>query len=85
MGFVIFALKALSFLVLADTILSWVVRDPESFPRNLTSAIAEPLCRPVRRLLDPNRTGGIDFSPLVVIVGLNALSHLLLQAALGAF
>ena len=85
MEFVIFALQALSFIVLADAILSWVVRDPESFPRSLTAAIAEPLCRPVRRILDPGRMGGLDLSPLIVIVGLNALSQLLARMGPGAF
>jgi YggT family protein len=39
------------------------------------NALLEPILRPVRRLL-PN-TGAIDFSPLVIIVGLNILSMLL--------
>ena len=39
------------------------------------NALLEPILRPVRRLL-PN-TGAIDFSPLVVIIGLNILSMLL--------
>ena len=85
MEFVIFALQALSFVVLADAILSWVVQDPESFPRSLTAAISEPLCRPVRRILDPARMGGLDISPLLVIVGLNALSQLLARLSTGAF
>jgi YggT family protein len=39
------------------------------------NALLEPILRPVRRLL-PN-TGAIDFSPLVIIIGLNILSMLL--------
>jgi YggT family protein len=39
------------------------------------NALLEPILRPVRRIL-PN-TGAIDFSPLVVIIGLNILSMLL--------
>jgi YggT family protein len=39
------------------------------------NALLEPILRPVRRLM-PN-TGAIDFSPLVVIIGLNILGMLL--------
>ncbi len=39
------------------------------------NALLEPILRPVRRLL-PN-TGAIDFSPLVIIIGLNIVSMLL--------
>jgi YggT family protein len=39
------------------------------------NALLEPILRPVRRLM-PN-TGAIDFSPLVIIIGLNILSMLL--------
>jgi len=39
------------------------------------NALLEPILRPVRRLL-PN-TGAIDFSPLVIIIGLNILGMLL--------
>ena len=86
MEFVIFALKGLSFLVLADAILTWIMPNPESFPRNITGAISEPLCRPIRRLLNPERMGGIDFSWLLVILALNALSQLLARwGASGAF
>lgn len=85
MEFVIFVLKALSFVVLADALLSWVVRDAESFPRNLTTAISEPLCRPIRRIFDPGKMGGLDLSPLIVIVGLNALSQLLARMGPGTF
>ncbi|KPF90693.1 hypothetical protein IP81_14740 [Novosphingobium sp. AAP83] len=39
------------------------------------NAILEPMLRPIRRLLPD--TGGIDFSPMVLIIGLNLLMILL--------
>lgn len=39
------------------------------------NAILEPLLRPIRRLLPD--TGAIDFSPMVLIIGLNLLTILL--------
>jgi uncharacterized protein YggT (Ycf19 family) len=74
-GMIILALKALVSVVIIDAVLSWVVKSPLAFPRNLTRVIAEPLCAPVQMVLSPRLTGGIDFSPLVVI--------LILQFAIG--
>ncbi len=39
------------------------------------NAILEPVLRPIRKLLPD--TGGIDFSPMVLIIGLNLLMILL--------
>lgn len=39
------------------------------------NAILEPMLRPIRRILPD--TGGIDFSPMVLIIGLNLLMILL--------
>lgn len=39
------------------------------------NALLEPLLAPIRRIM-PN-TGGIDFSPMVLIVGLNILNIIL--------
>jgi len=39
------------------------------------NAILEPLLRPIRRILPD--TGAIDFSPMVLIIGLNLLTILL--------
>jgi YggT family protein len=45
----------------------------------------EPILRPFRRLLPPGRTGGIDFSPLLVILAIifirTFLSRLFLRPA----
>ena len=65
---VILVFKALIWVVILDALASWVVRSPGQFPRNLTGLIADPLCAPVRAVVKPGVTGGIDFSPLVVII-----------------
>ncbi|WP_260926783.1 YggT family protein [Novosphingobium sp. 9] len=39
------------------------------------NALLEPMLAPIRRIL-PN-TGGIDFSPMVLIIGLNVLNIIL--------
>lgn len=68
-------LTALKFILLADVVLSWVRPNPEEFPRNITSAIADPLCAPIRKILNPQRMGGLDLSALVVFFLLNYMSR----------
>lgn len=48
---------------------------------NSVNALLEPLLRPIRKIMPD--TGAIDFSPLVLIVGLNILSYLLTRASYG--
>ena len=45
------------------------------------NALLEPLLRPIRRIMP--ETGAIDFSPLVLIVGLNIAVYLLGRASVG--
>ena len=79
---VIDILNLLVLIVVADALLSWVAPDSSRFPRSLTSAIADPLSAPVRAILKPGVTGGIDFSPIVVIMVLHALAQALIQRTL---
>jgi YggT family protein len=61
-----------------------VVNSRNQFLMQLYSSInslLDPLLRPIRRIL-PN-TGAIDFSPLVLIVGLNILIYVLGDIARG--
>lgn len=76
MEFVLLLLHALSIAVVVDTVLSWVVPNPQAFPRTVTHVVAEPLCRPFRQLLKPEALGGIDISPMAAILTLNVLGGL---------
>ena len=82
MGFLVVALMGLSYVVLADAILSWIIRDPRQFPRSITHAITAPLYKPIHAILSPDKTGGIDFSPLILIFGLQAIARALAQSGL---
>ncbi|HYA39550.1 MAG TPA: YggT family protein [Candidatus Methylomirabilis sp.] len=69
------------FAILVRVVLSWFM--PYGMHRNpagdLLVSLTEPLMRPARRLVPP--VGGLDLSPIVVLVGLQllqlALAHLL--------
>jgi len=82
MGFLALALMGVSYIVLADAILSWFVRDPNKFPRSITHTITAPLYKPIHAILSPEKTGGIDFSPIILIFGLQAIANALAQSGL---
>ena len=76
-------LRVLSYIIIAQAILSWlvafnVINTSSDFVRSFLGAldrITEPLYRPVRRVLPD--FGGIDFSPLIVLLLIQVLRILL--------
>jgi YggT family protein len=74
-------LRVLEIIVLVDALLSWVAPNKENFPRSLTSQLADPLCAPFRALVGPDRTGGMDLSPIVVMILLQVMRTLIARAA----
>lgn len=73
----ILAVKALTWLIILDVILSWVMPDETKFPRNLTREITTPLYAPIQKILNPQRTGGFDLSPLIILILLNVMESML--------
>jgi YggT family protein len=66
---VVFALlNIVKWLVIIAAVISWLNPDPRNPIVQFLYKTTEPLLRPFRRLLPPRRTGGIDFSPLVLIL-----------------
>ena len=80
-------LRVLTWIIIIQAILSWlvvfnVINTHSDFMRNLLYALGrltEPLYRPIRRILPD--FGGIDLSPLVVLLIIYALRTLLAGAA----
>ena len=74
LGIIDFLLNILAWIIIIQAILSWlvafnVINTYNDFVRSLLNAldrITEPLYRPIRRILPD--FGGIDFSPLVVLL-----------------
>lgn len=85
MEFVLLLLRVLSMVMVMEVILSWVVPNAEAFPRNITHALTEPLCRPLRALISPESLGGLDVSPMLVIVGLSGVGHLIRTLMVNGF
>lgn len=72
-----------TWVVIAAVIMSWlvafgVVNTYNQFARSavqLLDALTEPVFRQVRRVIPP--IGGLDISPLIVLIGLQFLSYLI--------
>ena len=64
-----------SLIVLVSVVMSWVRLPPTNPVNQLVEALTEPVLRPIRKALPP--TGGLDFSPMILLVGLRLLRGLL--------
>ncbi len=78
--------RIFSFIVLARVILSWVRVSPwhptwGPIIRFIYQA-TDPIMEPVRRLIPP--MGGLDFSPIIVLIGLDLIRGVVVSALLSA-
>lgn len=64
------------FAILIQVILSWVGQGAHNPAITVIYSLTEPVLRPARRLIPP--VGGLDLSPMAVIIGLYLLEMLLL-------
>lgn len=71
-------LTAYTWIIIAQAILSWVRPDPSSPVVRFLYAVTEPVLRPIRRRL-PVIFGGIDLSPLIVILAIIFLQHVVVD------
>jgi YggT family protein len=73
-------LNVFIFAILIQVILSWVNPGAYNPAAALLYSLTEPILRPARRLLPP--IGGLDLSPMLVMIGLYLLQMLLLPPIL---
>jgi YggT family protein len=67
-------IEVYSYIVLASVLISWVGLPKENPIVEILDTFTEPLLGPIRSFMPD--TGGMDFSPIVLIFGLNFLSTL---------
>jgi YggT family protein len=60
-------LRLYTWVIVAAALITWVSLDPRNPIARILRQITEPVLAPARRLLPPWKTGGLDFSPLIVI------------------
>jgi YggT family protein len=66
-----------SLVMFASVILSWVRLDPDNAIARVIRQLTEPVLSRVRQILPA--AGGFDFSPMVVLIGLQLLKSLLIR------
>ncbi len=64
-----------SLIVLVAVVMSWMQLPPSNPIAGFVNAMTEPLLDPIRRALPS--MGGLDFSPMVLLIGLRMLRSLL--------
>jgi YggT family protein len=75
------ASRLLSLLIIVRAVISWVSPDPRNAIVAFVYRVTEPLLAPVRNLLPA--AGGIDFSPLVVLIAIQVIERLLVRVLIG--
>lgn len=72
-------LQLYSFIMLARVLLSWFPNIDRSNPLiQLLFDLTEPVLRPIRQAIPPERTGMIDLSPLIVFLVINVIQRVVL-------
>jgi YggT family protein len=72
-------LGLLMFLIIARVIISWVNADPYNVLVRIIVSSTDPILVPMRRKM-PLNMGGLDFSPIVVILVIYALQYVVAQS-----
>jgi YggT family protein len=73
------ALTLYMWIIIARAVISWVNPDPYNPIVRFLNAVTEPVLYPIRRKL-PISLGGIDFSPILVILAIIFIQAFLVQS-----
>jgi len=83
-GFLGWLLGLYSWVIIAAALITWVSPDPRNPVVMFLRQVTEPVLAPVRRLLPPWKTGGLDCSPLIVILAIQFVERVILPGLLRA-
>jgi YggT family protein len=78
--FIGWLLDLYSWVIIAAALISWVSPDPRNPVVQFLHKVTEPVLRPVRNLLPPWKTGGLDLSPLIVIIAIQFIERVILPS-----
>jgi YggT family protein len=82
-AFVGWLLELYTYMVIAAALISWVSPDPRNPIVRFLRQVTEPVFEPIRRFLPPWKTGGLDLSPLIVIIAIQFVERVILPSLLG--
>lgn len=78
--FIGWILDLYSWVIIAAALITWVSPDPRNPIVQFLHKVTEPVLRPVRNLLPPWKTGGLDLSPLIVIIAIQFIERVILPS-----
>lgn len=61
-------LWAYTWVVIIRAVITWVNPDPHNPIVRILYQLTEPVLRPIRKLVPPYKLGGLDLSPLILIL-----------------
>jgi YggT family protein len=76
--FIGWLLDLYSYVIIAAALISWVSPDPRNPIVQFLRQITEPVLAPVRRMLPPWKTGGLDLSPIIVLLAIQFIERVIL-------
>jgi YggT family protein len=82
--FITWLLDIYSYVIIAAALITWVSPDPRNPIVAFLRQVTEPVFAPVRRLLPPWKTGGLDLSPLIVLIAIQFVERVIFQNLLRA-
>ena len=65
---IMFVLDIYTWVIIAAAVISWVTPNPYNPLVRVLRRLTEPVLAPIRQLLPPWKTFGLDFSPMIVIL-----------------
>lgn len=75
---ILWIIRVFTWIIIIDAILTWFPQVNRYHPIVVTlRRITTPIYRPIRRLIPPEKTGYIDLSPMIVILGLIVIRMIL--------
>ncbi len=80
---IMFVLDIYTWVIIAAAVISWVTPNPYNPVVRLLRRLTEPVLAPIRKLLPPWKTFGLDFSPMIVILVIQWVVPVLLRALMG--
>lgn len=80
LGLVLSLLDIYSWVVIIRALISWVSPDPYNPIVRILSKLTEPLLRPLRKLVPPERMGGLDLTPLILILLIQLVKYTIIYS-----
>jgi len=81
-GFIQSLLNLYCWVIIAAALITWVSPDPRNPIVKFLRLVTEPVLAPVRRLLPPWKTGGLDLSPMIVLIAIQFVDRVILPTLL---